>query len=96
MLDPEFSVRSDVAAAGAPAEVHGAREWASRAIEFSRGAKFARPALIDGAAGVVVAPRGRLFRVLAFTFKNGKIARMDVIGDPVRLRKLDLAVLQRS
>jgi hypothetical protein len=36
---------------------------------------------------------GRLFRVLRFTFANGKISRIDVIDDPAALASLDLAVL---
>jgi hypothetical protein len=47
----------------------------------------------DGAAGLVIAPRGRLFRALRFILAHGKIARVEVIGDPERLRQLDLAVL---
>jgi RNA polymerase sigma-70 factor (ECF subfamily) len=42
---------------------------------------------------VVVAPRGRLLVVLAFTFADGKIVAIDVVADPERLRALDLAVL---
>jgi hypothetical protein len=40
-----------------------------------------------------VAPRGRLLLVLAFTFRDGKVAGLDVLADPARLRQLDLAVL---
>jgi RNA polymerase sigma-70 factor (ECF subfamily) len=49
--------------------------------------------MVNGAVGVVVAPRGRLFRVLRFTFAQGKIVEVDVIGDPTRLRQLELAVI---
>src|SRR5215213_3298209 len=42
--------------AGASTEVRGAREVAGRAVEG--GARAARPALVDGEVGVVVAPRG--------------------------------------
>jgi hypothetical protein len=42
--------------------------------------------------GVVVAPRGRLIIVLAFTVRDGRIAGYDVIADPARLRQLGLAV----
>jgi len=95
VLDPDLVVRTDAASArpGAPAEVRGASNWASQAIALSQGAVAARPALINGAVGVVVAPHGRLFRVLRVTIADGKIAAIDVIGDPARLRQLDLAVL---
>jgi len=95
VLDPDVVVRVDAAAAapGGSREVRGAQTWAKGAIAFSRGARFARPALVNGAVGVVVAPRGRLFRVLSLTITHGKIVEVDVIADPERLRQLDLAVL---
>jgi len=91
---PRRVVRIDPSAApGGATEVRGAQTWAGGAIGFSRGARFARPAMVNGAVGVVAAPRGRLFRVLSFTFADGKIVRVDVIGDPARLQQLELAVL---
>jgi len=95
LLDPDVVVRADAAAAraGAPGEVRGARAWAREAIAFSHGARAARPAVVNGTAGVVVAPRGRLFRVLRFTVAGGRIVQIDVVADPARLRQLELAVL---
>jgi len=95
MLDPDVVVRADQAAVapGAPREVRGARTWARQALNFTRGARFARVALVNGAVGIVLAPRGRLFRVVTFTFAHGKIVQMDVVADPARLHQLDLAVL---
>jgi len=94
VLDPELTVHTDAAssATGAPVEAHGARTWAQGAIAYAKGARFAQAALVDGQVGVVVAPRGRLFRVLAFTIVDGRIARVEVIGDPMRLRELDIAL----
>ncbi len=94
VLDPDVVVRADVASAGGgPREVRGAATWARGAIAAARGARFAQPALVNGTVGLVVAPQGRLFRALMFEIANGKIARMEVIGDPARLNELDLAVL---
>jgi RNA polymerase sigma factor (sigma-70 family) len=95
VLDPDVVVRADAAtvAKGGSREVRGAATWAKGALAFSRGARFARPALINGAVGAVVAPRGRLFRVLTFTIARGKIVEIDVVGDPARLRELNLAVV---
>jgi RNA polymerase sigma-70 factor (ECF subfamily) len=95
VLDPDLVVHADqvAASAGTQREVRGAEDWARQAIAFTRGARFANPALVDGAVGVVVAPRGQLFRVLRFTLANGRIAAIDVTGDPERLRQFDLAVL---
>jgi RNA polymerase sigma-70 factor, ECF subfamily len=93
VLDPEVVLRADRAAvlAGAPREARGAREVAGRAVEG--GARAARPALVDGEVGVVVAPRGRLLMVLRFRVRGGKIVEIDAIGDPARLRQLNLRVL---
>jgi RNA polymerase sigma-70 factor (ECF subfamily) len=62
-------------------------------ITFSRFARFNRTALVDGTVGVIVAPRGRLFRALRFGFKDGKIAHVHVVADPEHLRQLELGVL---
>ena len=95
VLDPDLVARSDQAsqAAGGAAEVRGAANWARGAVTFARGARFTRLALVNGAIGLVVAPRGRLFRVLTLTFVEGKIASIDVIGDPQSLRGLELAAM---
>jgi RNA polymerase sigma-70 factor (ECF subfamily) len=96
VLDPDVFVRIDEAAArpGAPREIRGARNWARGAITFAHMVRFVQPALINGAVGLVWAPRGRLFRALSFTIKDGRIAQVDVIADPGRLRNLQLAVLK--
>jgi RNA polymerase sigma-70 factor (ECF subfamily) len=95
VLDPDVVVRADRTALppGSPAEIHGAETCARRAIVASRGARAAQPALVDGAVGLVVAPRGRLFRVLQFTIVDRRIAQIDVVGDPARLRSFELAIL---
>jgi RNA polymerase sigma-70 factor (ECF subfamily) len=94
LLDPDLVVRVDAASAasGAATEVRGARNWAKGAMTYSQGARSAQPALVDGKVGVVIAPRGRLFRVLRLTISAGKIAQIDVTGDPARLAEFDLAV----
>jgi RNA polymerase sigma-70 factor (ECF subfamily) len=72
-------------------EVRGAAAAAEQALLFGRPrARFARPALVDGAPGAVIAPHGRLFAVLRFTVTRGRIAEIEVIADPERLRRLDL------
>jgi RNA polymerase sigma-70 factor (ECF subfamily) len=93
VLDPDVVLRVDRAAipAGAPTEVRGAAAVAKRAA--TGGARAARPVLVNGAVGVVVAPRGRLLMVLSFTVRREKIVEIDAIADPARLRQLDLAVL---
>lgn len=97
VLDPDLVVRVDEAAArpGARREIHGAENWARGALAFSRLVQFgAELALVNGAVGIVWAPRGRLLRVLSFAFAHGKITKVEVVAAPERLRELDLAVLE--
>ena len=96
LLDPDAVLRTDsaVLAPGAAAEVRGAAAVARQSLASSRGARFARPALVNGAPGVVVAPGGRLLLVLDLTVEAGRIAAIDVIADPERLARLELAVLE--
>jgi hypothetical protein len=59
----------------------------------ARGARFAQLALVNSALGVIVARCGRLSLAVTFEISQGKIAQIDVIADPARLRELDLAIL---
>jgi RNA polymerase sigma factor (sigma-70 family) len=95
VLDPDVVLRIDAAAvpAGATRLIRGAPAVAGQALLFSRRARFTRPTLVNGAVGLVVAPRGRLRLVLGFTIARGKITEIDIIADPERLDQLDLAVL---
>ena len=94
VLDPDLVVRTDIAAPGAPAEVRGAAAWAQQAVAFGHLARLVRPALVNGAIGLVMAPRGRLSRALTFKIANGKITEIQVIGDPARLGELDVSCEQ--
>src|SRR5215212_10032196 len=93
VLDPDVVLRSDAVAVpwGGPQEVRGAEAVAPLAMRGR--ARAARPVLVNGAVGVVVAPRGRLLMVLDFTIRHGKIVAIDAIADPERLAVLELAVL---
>jgi RNA polymerase sigma factor (sigma-70 family) len=95
VLDPDVVLRSDAGTArpGAPVVLHGAAAVAGRALMFTRPSTLVRPALVNGAAGVVVTAGGRPVSVMGFTVSRGKIVEIDVIADPERLLRLDLAVL---
>jgi len=93
VLDPDLVVRADMAA-GAPTEIRGAAAWAKGAVAYGHLAQLTRPALVNGAIGVVVAPHGRLVRALRFTIANGKIAGIEVIGNPARLGELDVSIVE--
>ena len=95
VLDPDVVLRSDggLARPRLTLELHGARSVAEQAVASTRLSPFVRPALINGAAGVVVAARGRPLFVMAFTVTGGKIVAIDVLADPERLQRLDLTGL---
>jgi RNA polymerase sigma factor (sigma-70 family) len=95
VLDPNVVRRADRTAlpAGAATKVRGAQAVAEETRGYSRAARFAQPALVNGTVGLVVAPRGQLLLALSLTIKGAKIAEIDVIADPPRLHHLDLAVL---
>jgi RNA polymerase sigma factor (sigma-70 family) len=94
VLDPEVVVRADhgPVPAGASREVRGARAAAEQTLAFSPRARLARPALVNGAAGLVVTANGRPLSVMAFTVARGRIVEIDILADPERLRRLGLAV----
>jgi RNA polymerase sigma factor (sigma-70 family) len=92
VLDPDLVVRADMAVGAPPTEIRGAAAWAKGAVAYGHLARLTRPALVDGAIGVVVAPQGRLVRALRFTIANGKIAEIEVIGNPERLGELDVSI----
>src|SRR5215211_6540258 len=69
VLDPDIVLRVD-AGMDRPDEsvvVRGARAVAERARSFAWLTPYARPVLVNGAVGAVVAPQGRPYAVMAFT-----------------------------
>ena len=92
VLDPDVVLRADRAAVqmGASSEVRGA---AAVAETFSRRAQAARPALVNGAAGLVWATGGRPRVVFLFTIARGKIVAIELVADPERHRQLELVLL---
>ena len=95
LLDPDVELLADAAAVppGTPRHIIGAAAVAGRAHAFQSRARFATVMLVDGAAGLVVAPHGRLWMVLRLSVADGKITGIDVVADAERLGRLDLAVL---
>jgi RNA polymerase sigma-70 factor, ECF subfamily len=95
VLAPDVVRRADLVALqpGGESVVRGAEAVARQTMVLGPRARFAEPALVNGAVGAVVAPHGRLLIALAVTVRDGQIAAYDVIADPERLRQTDLAVL---
>jgi RNA polymerase sigma-70 factor (ECF subfamily) len=94
LLDPDVVLRADRGSGPMPEPlaIRGARTVATGALASAERAQFAEPALVDGVPGLVMALRGRLVLVLAFTFADGAITAIDVIGDRDRLQQLDITM----
>jgi RNA polymerase sigma factor (sigma-70 family) len=92
VLDPDVVLRADehAVALGVAPETQGAEPVAS----WSRRARGAVRARLDGAAAAVWMPGGRLRVVYDFTTSGHKITAIDLIADPARFSELDLVVLE--
>jgi len=94
VLDPDVELRIDggIVRAEASLVLHGADAVAKHTATYAMLHPFVRPALVNGAAGAVVAPPGRVFSVMAFTVTHGRIVQIDALLDPQRLAQLDLTI----
>src|SRR6266568_2670292 len=100
LLDPDVVLRSDFGARHPAASkvIHGAAAVARQARSglraiLARPVVDLRPALVNGAAGVVVTLGGQPMTVMGFTVADGRIAEIDAIADPERVRRIAAAVL---
>jgi hypothetical protein len=97
LLHPDVVMRIDrgTARPGAPDELRGARAIVEQARTFAPLARIARPALVNGAAGFVVAREGHApLAVAGFTVADGRIVEIDLLADPMRLGAVDLTALE--
>ncbi len=95
VLDADVTLTADAAAvpSGRPAALRGAHTVASGAVAAGVLSRQSELALVNGAVGIVSAPGGRLQVVLALGITGDRITAIEVIADPDRLKRLDLAVL---
>jgi len=90
VLDPDVVFRIDTRA-GDRLPVEGAEAVANQIL--TRGRPFAplgRAAIVNGGAGVIVMPGDRPIAVVGFTVAGGRIAEIDVIANPDKLRTVDV------
>jgi RNA polymerase sigma factor (sigma-70 family) len=92
VLDPDVVLKADFGA-GRSREVRGVEAVAGQAEFYSKLGLDMKPALINGAVGMVTMKEGRPFSVGAFTVRDGRIVEMDWLADPERLGELDLTIL---
>ncbi|MFL6144985.1 MAG: sigma-70 family RNA polymerase sigma factor [Labedaea sp.] len=89
VLDPDVLLRVDTAAG--LSLVRGATEVASRALMFAKTAPLARPAVVNGVAGLVSVLDGSVLSVMACTVVGGRIVEIDILADSARLAGLDIS-----
>ncbi len=95
VLHPEVVARADFSPSrpGRSTVIRGAAAVARQARWAASPAAEADPALVNGAAGVVITMGGRPYAVMAFTVADGKIVEIDTVADPERVAKLAAPVL---
>lgn len=94
VLDPDIELRVDQGPLSANTRrLRGASAAASQALLFSQFARFERPLLVNGAAGLATVVDGTLRSLLAFTVVDGKVAVIDILADAERLAALDISFL---
>jgi RNA polymerase sigma factor (sigma-70 family) len=97
VLDPDVVLRADGGKAlpGGMKVLRGIEAVAGQAATFQRMATLStvRPALVNGAAGLVNTVGGELFSIMSFTVAGERITAIDILSDPERLARLDFADL---
>jgi RNA polymerase sigma factor (sigma-70 family) len=95
VLDPGVRLRIDggVRYAAASLAVSGADAVARQALTglhalIARPALRLRPAVVNGAAGMIITMRGEPVTVMGFTIADGRIAEIDAIADPGRVHRI--------
>lgn len=92
VLDPDVVIRMDGGGAGplARSPIVGAGQVAREIL--SGGARFAplaERATVNGGPGAIVRAAGRPRYVIGFTVANGRIAAIDIVGDPAKVGRFD-------
>jgi RNA polymerase sigma factor (sigma-70 family) len=86
VLDPDVVFRADRGPRGLRMPVSGAEEVAQTIL--ARGSRFAphaRPAIVNGNAGVIVVPGKKPIAVVSFSVADGRIVEIDLVADPAKL-----------
>jgi RNA polymerase sigma factor (sigma-70 family) len=92
LLDPDVVLRGDAGSGplGPSQLVRGARNVVAQARRFAPLGRFARPVLINGAPGVLLAPNDQPLALIAMTIQDDKITEINILADPERLSRLNL------
>jgi RNA polymerase sigma-70 factor (ECF subfamily) len=93
ILDPDVVLRTDggTARPDISAMVRGAAAVTDHGLKLHQPSAVLQPALVNGAAGMVVTIYGQPVAVIGFTISGGRVMEIDVIADPDRFPRLNLA-----
>ena len=90
VLDPDVVFRLETRE-GQEVPIEGAEAVARQILKRGRPfAPLARPAIVNGAAGAIVMPGRTPIAVAGFTVVGGRVAEIDLIANPDKLRGLSL------
>jgi len=95
MLDPDV-VRREDDGSGRLVELRGTEAIVGRAKSYAALALDVEIVLVNGAIGWVASRDGVVRGIIGLTVRDGRIAAMDVLLDPARLGRVDLAALRNA
>ena len=95
VLDPDVVLRADAGTGplGPSQLLHGAPAVARQAQRYAALARHARPVIVNATPGLLAAPHGRPIALLAVSIRGERITEIDILADPERLARLDLAAV---
>ncbi|WP_413254706.1 sigma-70 family RNA polymerase sigma factor [Streptomyces pseudovenezuelae] len=96
LLHPDVVLHADRAVVPTPEPVlvRGARPVAEGAMASLGRARSAALVLVDGEVGMAMLAQGRLRVLLRFAFDGDLIREIDVVAEPERLRKAEVALVE--
>jgi RNA polymerase sigma-70 factor (ECF subfamily) len=91
VLDPDVALHGDFGPGPAgQRSVRGASAVARLARGYAAPEREVRPAVVNGTAGAVIFVDGRATAIMGFVVRAGRLATIDVLGDPERVARIDL------
>ncbi|HEY0933562.1 MAG TPA: sigma-70 family RNA polymerase sigma factor [Trebonia sp.] len=95
VLDPDVVLRADAGASpmGPSQLVRGAPAVVAQARRFAHLSRFGRLVLVNGTPGFLIAADGQPLALVAMTVRADRITEIDILADPARLARLDLAAV---
>lgn len=90
VLHPDVVLRGDFGRGTAGFRAEGASEVARLARGYAGADREVRAATVNGAAGAVIFVAGRATAIMGFVVRDGLIASIDVLADPVRVARSHL------